>query len=77
MNLLGKQASELRAAEMGIYNCKVKVEQVIMENSRLHLCIRQMTQDVSRVREDRQILAGDSPHQAVSAGHVGAFTRSS
>lgn len=53
LNLLGKQASELIATEMGIYNCKVKMEQVIMENSRLHLCIRQMTQDISRAREDR------------------------
>lgn len=52
MDMLDKQASELRAAEMSIYDSKVKLEQVRMENSRLHLYIRQMTEGVSRARED-------------------------
>ncbi|KAM7393671.1 hypothetical protein PAMP_020526 [Pampus punctatissimus] len=51
--LLDKQASELRSVELSIYNNSVKLEQVSMENSRLHLCIRQMTDDVTRAREDK------------------------
>lgn len=50
MHVLNKQASELRAVEMSIYDNSVKLEQVSMENSRLHLCIRQMTEDVGRAR---------------------------
>ena len=53
MDLLNKQASELRAVEMSIYDSRVKLEQVNMENSRLHLSIRQMTEDVSRARKDK------------------------
>nr|XP_046259277.1 coiled-coil domain-containing protein 175 [Scatophagus argus] len=53
MDMLSKQASELRAAEMSIYDSRVKLEQVSMENSRLHLCIQQMTEGVSRAREDK------------------------
>ncbi|KAM9363885.1 uncharacterized protein ccdc175 [Symphorus nematophorus] len=53
MDVLDKQASELRAVEMSIYDNRVKLEQVNMENSRLHLCIRQMTEAVSRAREDK------------------------
>uniref|UniRef100_UPI0037E7641A coiled-coil domain-containing protein 175 n=1 Tax=Semicossyphus pulcher TaxID=241346 RepID=UPI0037E7641A len=53
MDMLNKQASELRAVEMSIYDNRVKLEQVSMENSRLHLCIRQMTEDVSRARGDK------------------------
>ncbi|XP_060939554.1 golgin subfamily A member 6-like protein 24 [Limanda limanda] len=50
MDVLGRQASELRAVELSIYDTSVKLEQVGVENSRLHLCIRQMTTDVNRVR---------------------------
>lgn len=53
MGVLDKQASELRAVEMSIYDSSVKLEQVNMENSRLHLCIRQMTDGVSRARENK------------------------
>ncbi|XP_028276031.1 coiled-coil domain-containing protein 175 [Parambassis ranga] len=51
--LLHGQASELRAVEASIYNSSVYLEQVCMENSRLCLCIRQMTEDVSRAREHK------------------------
>ncbi|XP_047198127.1 golgin subfamily A member 6-like protein 22 [Hippoglossus stenolepis] len=50
MDVLARQASELRAVELSIYDTSVKLEQVSVENSRLHLCIRQMTEDVNRVR---------------------------
>ncbi|XP_070844573.1 coiled-coil domain-containing protein 175 [Chaetodon trifascialis] len=53
MDVLGKQASDLRAAEVSIYDNRVKLEQVSMENSRLLLCITQMTEAVSRAREDK------------------------
>lgn len=52
MEMLESQTSELRDAEMSIYDCGVKAEQVRMENSRFHLCIRQMREDVSRAEED-------------------------
>lgn len=54
MVLLEKQASELKATEMVIYDNSVKLEQVRMENSRLHLRITQMSDGVSRAREDRE-----------------------
>ncbi|XP_018556551.1 LOW QUALITY PROTEIN: cingulin-like protein 1 [Lates calcarifer] len=53
VDMLDKQAAELRAVEMSIYDNSVKLEQVQMENSRLHLCIRQMTEDVSRARRNK------------------------
>ncbi|CAJ1064678.1 coiled-coil domain-containing protein 175 [Xyrichtys novacula] len=53
MDLLDKQASELLAVETDIYNNGVMLEQVRMENSRLHLCIRQMTEDVDGARRDK------------------------
>ncbi|KAM7418526.1 hypothetical protein PAMA_015912 [Pampus argenteus] len=53
MGLLDKQAFELRSVELSIYDNSVKLEQVGMENSRLHLCIRQMTDDVTKAREDK------------------------
>lgn len=53
MKQLSKQASELKSAEMGLYDSGVKLEQVHVENSRLQLCIRQMTQDAARAREDK------------------------
>lgn len=55
MDVLKQQASELRAVEISFYNSSVNLEQVRMENSRMHLSIKQMTEDVSRARrnEDR------------------------
>ncbi|XP_033480791.1 uncharacterized protein ccdc175 [Epinephelus lanceolatus] len=53
MDLLDKQASELRTVEMSIYDNSMKPEQVSMENSRLHLHITQMTEDVSRARRNK------------------------
>lgn len=52
MEMLETQTSELRDAEMSIYECVVKVEQVRTENSRFHLCIRQMMEDKRRAEED-------------------------
>ncbi|XP_031140325.1 coiled-coil domain-containing protein 175 [Sander lucioperca] len=54
MDVLRQQASELRAVEMSIYDNSVKLEQVRMENSRLHLCIQQMTEDVGAARENKE-----------------------
>ncbi|XP_038570681.1 coiled-coil domain-containing protein 175-like [Micropterus salmoides] len=53
MDTLDRQASELRAVEMSIYDNTVKLEQVSVENSRLHLRIREMTEGVSRARENK------------------------
>ncbi|XP_068178441.1 coiled-coil domain-containing protein 175 [Antennarius striatus] len=53
MEVLDKQASELRAAEISIYNSRVKLEQVGVENSRMELRVRQMTDDAGRAREDK------------------------
>ncbi|KAM8772877.1 uncharacterized protein ccdc175 [Acanthopagrus schlegelii] len=54
MDWLKKQASELRAVEISIYNNSMNLQEVSMENSRLHLHIRRMTEDVSRAREDKE-----------------------
>ncbi|XP_068590802.1 coiled-coil domain-containing protein 175 [Cebidichthys violaceus] len=51
-DVLDRQASELRAVEMSIYNNSASLGQVRMENSRLHLSIRQMTEDADGARED-------------------------
>ncbi|XP_058497464.1 protein Daple-like [Solea solea] len=53
MGVLDMQASELRAVEISIYDNHVKLEQVSMENSRLRLCVRQMTEDLSRAKADK------------------------
>lgn len=53
MDTLSKQASELRAVELSIYDNSVKLEQVSVENSRLRLCIRHMTEAVGRARENK------------------------
>lgn len=53
MDLLENQALELRAVEMTICDCQLKLEQVYQENSRLHLCITHMTEDVRRARMDQ------------------------
>lgn len=60
IELLDKQAAELRAVEVSIYNNSVKLEQVNMENSRLHLCISQMTEDVSRAWQHKARCQRDS-----------------
>lgn len=50
INTLHRQASELRAVEVGIYDCGVKLEQVTMENSRLQFHISQMTEDIETAK---------------------------
>lgn len=49
---LEELAGELRAAEVSIYDRAVKLQQVEVENSRLHLQIAQMTAGLRRASED-------------------------
>lgn len=49
---LEELAGELRAAEAAIYDRAVKLQQVEVENSRLHLQIAQMTAGLRRASED-------------------------
>ncbi|XP_072240296.1 uncharacterized protein ccdc175 [Leuresthes tenuis] len=60
IHMLEQQASELTAVEVSIYNNSVKLEQVGVENSRLHLRIRQMTEDLNTTRQDRDRSQRDS-----------------
>ncbi|XP_070782976.1 coiled-coil domain-containing protein 175 [Enoplosus armatus] len=53
LDTLDKRASQLRAAEASIYNNSVKLEQVGVENSRLRLCITQMTEDDGSARQNK------------------------
>ncbi|XP_059199475.1 trichohyalin [Centropristis striata] len=53
MEVLDKQASELRAVEVNVYDNSVKLEQVGVENSRLRLRITQMKEEVRGAGEDR------------------------
>uniref|UniRef100_A0A667WK04 Uncharacterized protein n=1 Tax=Myripristis murdjan TaxID=586833 RepID=A0A667WK04_9TELE len=55
LNQLDSQASELGSVERSIYNTEVKLEQVSMENSRLHLRIALMKDDVAMARKDRYL----------------------
>lgn len=52
MEMVENQTAELRHAEMSIYECLVKEEQVRLENSRFHLSIKGMTEDLCRAEED-------------------------
>ncbi|XP_056891607.1 golgin subfamily A member 6-like protein 6 [Takifugu flavidus] len=52
MGMVGNQMSELRRAEMSIYECLVKEEQVRLENSRFRLSVTAMTEDVGRAEDD-------------------------
>ncbi|KAK7929697.1 hypothetical protein WMY93_006092 [Mugilogobius chulae] len=54
MDRLRKQAAEMKSVEMRIYDSSVKLEQVQMENSRLHLRIRQMTEEINTAQEDTE-----------------------
>lgn len=49
---LEELAGELRTAEVGIYDGAVKLQQVEVENSRLHLQIAQMSAGLQEARED-------------------------
>lgn len=53
IDLLDKQAPELQAVEVNIYENNVNLEQVGPENSRLHLSIRQMSEDIRTIRQHR------------------------
>ncbi|CAL8329769.1 unnamed protein product [Lota lota] len=52
--LLVSQASELRAVEVGIHNGGRKLEQVSMENSRMHLSVLRVKEDVANTRKDTE-----------------------
>ncbi|KAM4603930.1 uncharacterized protein ccdc175 [Polymixia lowei] len=54
MDLLANQASELRSIEISLYDNGLKLEQVNMENSRLHLCIAQMKDDIANAGKDKK-----------------------
>ncbi|XP_037327393.2 coiled-coil domain-containing protein 175 [Pungitius pungitius] len=49
---LDQRASQLGAVEVSLYEDRADLEQVGLENSRLRLCVSQMTGDADRVRED-------------------------
>lgn len=53
LDTMEEQSWELRDAEAGVYDCEAKLEQVRTENSRFHLSIRSMEEELSRAREDR------------------------
>ncbi|CAL1602136.1 unnamed protein product [Knipowitschia caucasica] len=54
MDQLKRQAAEMKSVEMRIYDSDVKLEQVRLENSRLHLRVRQMTEESNKAREDQR-----------------------
>lgn len=54
LDVLGRQALELRATERALYDTEVKLEQVCVENSRLRLCLRHMTEAVSAACQDKE-----------------------
>ncbi|XP_041839217.1 interaptin-like [Melanotaenia boesemani] len=54
IDMLDNQVLELRALEVGIYNNSVKLEEVNMENSRLHLRIKQMMEDISTTTQQKE-----------------------
>ncbi|KAJ0050488.1 hypothetical protein NL108_003702 [Boleophthalmus pectinirostris] len=54
MNQLREQATDMKSMEIHIYNSSVNLEQVQMENSRLHLHIQQMTEDRNKAKEDME-----------------------
>ncbi|XP_033829246.1 centromere-associated protein E [Periophthalmus magnuspinnatus] len=54
MDQVRKQAADMKFVEMCIYDSSVKLEQVQMENSRLQLHIRQMTEDMNKSKEDKK-----------------------
>ncbi|KAM4584719.1 uncharacterized protein ccdc175 [Odontesthes bonariensis] len=71
IRMLDQQASELTAVEVNVYNDSVKLEQVGVENSRLRLGIRQMTEDINttgqlRDRHRREIQQLSHNTQALS-----------
>ncbi|XP_046907358.1 coiled-coil domain-containing protein 18 [Hypomesus transpacificus] len=54
MGTLKTHAAEISTTENSIYENGVKLEQVNMENSRLHLCIEQMKEDLADARSEKE-----------------------
>ncbi|XP_051579060.1 repetitive organellar protein [Myxocyprinus asiaticus] len=54
MEMLTVHAAEISAIEKNIYENGVMLEQVNMENSRLHLCIEQMKEDISNANKQKE-----------------------
>ncbi|MEQ2313758.1 hypothetical protein AMECASPLE_005285 [Ameca splendens] len=53
-DMLNKQNAELRAVEVSIYKHSVMLEQVSAENCRIHLCTRQMMEDIGTSRQETE-----------------------
>ncbi|KAK1792898.1 hypothetical protein P4O66_001629 [Electrophorus voltai] len=51
---LANQAAEISATEKSIYENGLMLEQVNMENSRLHLCIEQLKEEISNAKKDKE-----------------------
>ncbi|XP_029568966.1 coiled-coil domain-containing protein 175 [Salmo trutta] len=54
MELLTSHAADIIAMEKSIYDNGMMLEQVNMENSRLHVCIEQMKEDIWNTRKDQE-----------------------
>ncbi|TRY94101.1 hypothetical protein DNTS_027328 [Danionella cerebrum] len=54
MEMLRTYTAEISSVEKRIYENQVLLEQVTMENSRLHVCIEQMKEDVVQAKKDKQ-----------------------
>ncbi|XP_027012879.2 myosin-7 isoform X2 [Tachysurus fulvidraco] len=53
MELSGSDAEQIRATERSIYEIGLMLEKVKMENSRLHLCIERMKEDIVNARNEK------------------------
>lgn len=72
---LEELAGELRAAEVAIYDRAVKLQQVEVENSRLHLQIAQMTAGLRRASEDGERYREDAQRCRRSAEELAGRLR--
>ncbi|GAA6086418.1 myosin-7 isoform X1 [Tachysurus ichikawai] len=53
MELVQSDAEQIRATERSIYELGLMLEKVKMENSRLHLCIERMKEDIVNARKEK------------------------
>ncbi|KAK3563374.1 hypothetical protein QTP86_023320, partial [Hemibagrus guttatus] len=54
MELVRSHAEQIRTAERSVYENGLMLEQVKMENSRLHLCIEGMKEDIVNARREKE-----------------------
>lgn len=54
VDLVKKQTSELLTAEVSLYNDSAVLRQVRAENHRMHLCIRQMTEELRTNQQEKE-----------------------